>query len=175
LEIRNEMKGKKNRRGGRSLRRGEKIRLRAKVKGRGSARRPPSGRKSFFRKAEVTAEAVTYKATAGEKDERVGGAIASRGMIRWRARLRRQFQISEFQISDGQRRREQEATAGPSTALGMTAFRDEGKKSHWKFEMKIEAKEPARRPSKLRASRRRYGMAVSVSTSAGSWSCLLDG
>ena len=38
---------------------------------------------------------------------------------------------------------------------------------NWKFEMKIEAKEPA--------GRRRYGMAVAVSTSAGSSSCLLGG
>jgi hypothetical protein len=45
---------------------------------------------------------------------------------------------------------------------------------NWKFEMKIEAKEPAGRPSKLRASRR-YGMAVAVSTSAGSSSCLIGG
>jgi hypothetical protein len=49
----------------------------------------------------------------------------------------------------------------------MTAFRDEGKKGHWKFEMKTEAKEPA--------GRRRYGRAVSVSTSAGSLSRLLGG
>ena len=88
-------------------------------------------------------------------------------MVRRRARLGRQFQISEFQISNGQRRQKQEASEDPSTALGMTTFRDEGEKSHWKFEMKIEAKEPA--------GRRRYGRAVSVSTSAGSWSCFLTG
>jgi hypothetical protein len=49
----------------------------------------------------------------------------------------------------------------------MTAFRGEGKKGHWKFEMKIEAKVPT--------GRRRYGMAISVSTSAGSLSRLLGG
>jgi len=44
-------------------------RLRAKVKGRGSARKPPSGRNRFFGrlKADVTAEAVTYKAKAESK------------------------------------------------------------------------------------------------------------
>ena len=107
------------------------VRLRGAVKGQGSARRPPSGRDRFLWKAHVTAEAVTYKATGRAKDEQVGRDRFARGMVRWRARLRRQFQISEFQISNGQRRPEPEATADPSTALGMTAFRDEGEKGHW--------------------------------------------
>jgi hypothetical protein len=38
-------------------------RLRAKAKGRGSARRPPSGRRLFL-KTDVTAEDVTHKAKA---------------------------------------------------------------------------------------------------------------
>jgi len=56
----------------------EMNRLSAKVKGRGSARRPPSGRDRFLWKTNVTAEAVTYKATGRAKDERVQGVIALR-------------------------------------------------------------------------------------------------
>ena len=74
MEIRNEMKGKKNRRGGRSLRRGEKIRLRAEVKRQGLGEKAAE-RKEFFWKAYVTAEAVTYKATGRAKDERVGRSL----------------------------------------------------------------------------------------------------
>jgi len=44
-------------------------RSRAKVNGRGSARKPPSGRNRFLGrlKTNVTAEAVTYKAKAESK------------------------------------------------------------------------------------------------------------
>ena len=64
------------RRRGRSLRGGDDG-SRAKVKGQGSARRPPSGRNDF-RKAHVTAEAVIYKAATRAK--RTGGraSMASR-------------------------------------------------------------------------------------------------
>jgi hypothetical protein len=61
----------------RSLR-AEMIESRAKVKGQGSAREPPSGRNRFFRKTYVTAKAVTYKAK-GRIEERMQECLSHRG------------------------------------------------------------------------------------------------
>jgi hypothetical protein len=61
----------------RSLR-AEMIESRAKVKGQGSAREPPSGKNRFFRKTYVTAKAVTYKAK-GRIEERRQECLSHRG------------------------------------------------------------------------------------------------
>ena len=66
--------------GGRSLRGGKMNMLRAKVKGKGSARRPPR-KESFFRKAKVTAEAVTYKGKSRNRRRAEGVASQTRKAI----------------------------------------------------------------------------------------------
>jgi hypothetical protein len=71
----------------------EMVRLRGTVKGQDSARKPPSGRNLFLR-ADVTAEAVTYKARERARaDRRRRGDQSVVEMIRLDARLGSQSRI----------------------------------------------------------------------------------